>query len=48
MKTSSSWNPDSPVEDDAVVSISAGFTDPADGARLETEFARVPLVAPIS
>ncbi len=34
---------DSPVEDDAVVSIRLGFSDPRSDERLETEFARVPL-----
>jgi alkaline phosphatase D len=34
---------DTPVETDAVLEIEAGFNAPGSGARIETEFARIPL-----
>ena len=36
---------DTPVETDAVLEIPAGFNAPGSGVRMETKFARVPLVA---
>ena len=35
---------DTPVETDAVLEIPAGFNAPGSGVRLETKFARLPLV----